>query len=135
MKRTFHGRAARARLRGVTLIEVMVVVVILGLVSGAVALAVFPQLLKAKIRTTRMNARVIRNAANAWRSEHAGDECPTPSMLRDAELVDEGKLTDAWETPYRIVCKDTHTVVISLGPDRKEGEDDLVEPEPVAMAP
>jgi general secretion pathway protein G len=100
-----------------------------------VALAVFPQLLKAKIRTTRMNARVLRDAASAWRSERAGDECPTPEMLRDADLIDQGKLTDAWETPYRIVCQETHTVVISLGPDRKESEDDLVEPEPVAMAP
>jgi hypothetical protein len=34
-------------------------------------------------------------------------------MLREAELIDEGKLTDAWDTPYRIVCRDTHTVVIS----------------------
>ncbi len=131
MRRCNH----RARARGVTLIEVMVVVVILGLISGGVAAAVFPQLLKAKIRTTRVNARVIRNAASTWRSERAGDACPTPEMLREAELIDEGKLTDAWETPYRIVCRDTHTVVISLGPDRKESEDDLVEPEPVAMAP
>jgi prepilin-type N-terminal cleavage/methylation domain-containing protein len=119
----------------VTLIEVMVVVVILGILSGAVALAVFPQLLKAKIRATRMNARVLRNAAGAWRSERPSDDCPTPDMLRDAQLIDEGKLTDAWETPYRIVCRDAHTVVISLGPDRKESDDDLVEPEPVAMAP
>jgi general secretion pathway protein G len=134
MKR-INLRARRAR--GVTLIEVMIVVVILGLIAGGVAVAVFPQFLKAQIRTTRIDARAMRTQASAWRSEHTDDpSCPTPQVLRDAQLLDSGsKLTDAWGTPFQIVCKETQTIVISLGPDKKESADDLVEPEPVAMEP
>jgi general secretion pathway protein G len=130
-------RIVRRHIRGVTLIEVMVVVVILGIIAGGVAAAVFPQLAKAKIRTTLANAREIRRQASSWRSEHTGDDaCPTPLVLRQAELLDsDSKLTDAWDTPFRIACQETQTSVISLGPDKKESADDLVVPEPIAMAP
>ena len=79
----------------------------------------------------------MRTQASTWRSEHTDDpSCPTPSVLRAAELLDSGsKLTDAWGTPFQIVCQETQTIVISLGPDKKESADDLVEPEPVAMEP
>jgi general secretion pathway protein G len=120
--------------RGVTLIEVMIVVVILGMIASAVALAVFPQHLKAQIRMTRIAASTMRTAAAAWRMENGAGACPTPERLRDDQFIDRGsKLTDAWDTPFKIACRETETVVISLGPDRKESEDDLIEPEAVAM--
>ncbi len=113
----------------------MIVVVILGIIAGGVALAVFPQLAKAKIAMTRTNAKTMRSAASIWRSEHTEGACPVPAQLRDAELLDTGsKLADEWGTPFQIACHETQTVVISLGPDRKESPDDIVEPEPVAMA-
>ena len=117
-----------------TLIEVMVVVVILGLIASVVALAVFPQHLKAQIRMTRIGATTMRTAANGWRMEYPGDVCPTPERLRADQFLDSGaKLTDAWDTPFRIECRGTETVVISLGPDKRESEDDIVAPEAVAM--
>ncbi len=135
MKRIAPRHVRRAPSRGVTLIEVMIVVVILGLIAGGVAVAVFPMLLKAKIGLTLTNASVVRTAASDWRSDHA-DECPTPRMLRDAELIDSAsKLLDAWNTPFQIVCQERQTIVISYGPDKKESADDLVVPEPIAMGP
>jgi general secretion pathway protein G len=126
-----HSR--RRQSRGVTLIEVMVVVVILGMIASAVALAVFPQHLKAQIRMTRIAATTMRSAASAWRMENPGDTCPTPQRLRDDQLIDSAsKLTDSWDTPFRIECRESETLVISLGPDRKEGTDDIVAPEPIA---
>ncbi len=128
------ARPERGRARGVTLIEVMIVVVILGLIASAVAIAVFPSHLNAQKRMTRINAGVLRGAASGWRSEHGGEECPTPERLRDDRVIDLGsKLTDAWGTPFRIVCHEGETVVVSLGPDKKESDDDIVEPEAVAM--
>jgi prepilin-type N-terminal cleavage/methylation domain-containing protein len=125
---------ARHRARGVTLIEVMVVVVILGLIASAVAIGVFAQHRKVQLQITHVAAATMRTAASAWRMENPGDVCPTPERLRDDQLVDSGsKLTDAWGTPFRIVCRDRETIVISLGPDRKESDDDLVEPEPAAI--
>jgi general secretion pathway protein G len=114
-----------------TLMEVMIVVVIMGLISGGIAMAIFPMLERAKLNTTHTSARILRQGALAWRGLNASDECPTPQRLRDEGTLDLGaKLTDAWEMPYKIECRDTgETVVISMGPDKHASADDIVEPE------
>ncbi len=120
----------RCASRGVTLIEVMVVVVILGLIAAATAVAVFPNLMKGQEAMTLINARVIRTAAQQWRSQH-GDGCPTTSQLRKEDILDRGtKTTDAWDAPFNIVCEETGTTVLSAGRDRQEGtKDDIRVPE------
>jgi general secretion pathway protein G len=111
----------------------MIVVVILGLIAGAVAVAVFPQDAKAKARMAHVSAAALRSAADAWRSEHGAASCPTPTQLQEEKLVDRGShLEDPWGTPFKIVCNQEETSVVSLGPDRKEGADDIVEPPMVA---
>ena len=124
----------RRRARGVTLMEVMIVVVILGLIASAIALGLFPIHEKAQKRMAHIAASTLRMAASAWRMENPGDVCPTPELLRAAQLIDPGsKLSDPWGTPYRVVCRGNETIAMSLGPDRKESDDDIVEPEPIAM--
>ncbi len=91
----------RASSRGVTLIEVMIVVVILGMIASAVALAVFPQDAKAKIRMAHVSGAAMRHAADVWRSEHGTARCPTPAPLVAGKLLDRGsRLGDPWGTPY-----------------------------------
>jgi general secretion pathway protein G len=121
----------RALARGVTLIEVMIVVVILGLIAGGVAVAVLPKLKKAQIDTTTTSARTLRQAAEQWRAEHASDQCPTPQMLMQEKAIDSAsKITDAWDSPFKIICEDNETIVTSAGPDKKEGTaDDIRVPE------
>jgi general secretion pathway protein G len=121
----------RSRARGVTLIEVMIVVVILGLIAGGVAVAVFPKFTEAQIKTTRTSAMELRRATETWRATHASDQCPTLEQLKQDKAVDSAsKLTDAWDDPFKVVCQDDETVVISYGHDKKEGTpDDIVVPE------
>jgi general secretion pathway protein G len=128
--------ARRSRARGVTLIEVMVVVTILGLLAGGIAVAVFPKYRQAQIETTHSSALTLRNAVNLWRSDHPDDgTCPTLAQLRSSQSVDDAsRLKDPWGTPFKIVCRENQTIVISLGPDTKESADDIVEPDPVAVA-
>ena len=52
MNRKPKGRRAP---RGMTLIEIMVVLVILGLIASAVVIAVFPQLQKARVDRTTLD--------------------------------------------------------------------------------
>jgi general secretion pathway protein G len=111
--------------RGVTLIEVMIVVVILGLIAGGVAVAVFPKLKKAQVDTTTTSARALRSVAETWRSEHASDQCPTPQVLMNDHAIDSAsKITDAWDDPFTIACQDDETIVTSPGPDKKENTKD-----------
>ena len=126
MKRTFK----KAMSRGVTLIEVMIVVVILGLIAGGVAVAVLPKLGQAQKETTRTSAMELRRAAESWRANHAG-ECPSPKKLQEDKAIDTAsKTTDAWDIEFKIICDDDETTVVSFGPDKKEGTaDDIRVPE------
>jgi prepilin-type N-terminal cleavage/methylation domain-containing protein len=118
----------RAGARAFTLMEVMVVIVLLGLLAGATATAVFGHLNKGRERVSRIGARLLRDAAGAWRSEHP--DCPTPTQLREERYVDRGaSLEDAWGTPYAIVCEAEDVTVVSAGPDKQPNTpDDLREP-------
>ena len=109
--------------------EIMVVIVLIGLLAGATAVAVFEHLKKGRERVTRIGARTMRSAANAWRAEHPG-ECPTPVQLRDARFIERGaSLEDAWGTPYTIDCAADDVTVVSAGPDKQPSTpDDLRDP-------
>ena len=129
-------RSRRRYQRGVTLIEVMIVVVILGMIAGGVAVAVFPKLKKAQIDTTTTSARALRSVAETWRSEHASDQCPTPQVLLNDHAIDSAsKITDAWDDPFTITCQEDETIVSSAGPDKKENtQDDIRVPAAPAQA-
>jgi general secretion pathway protein G len=130
---TMQGRVSRVRrsiTRGVTLIEVMIVVVILGLIASGVAVAVFPKFRQAQRDTTKTSAMELRRASEMWRGNHS-DSCPTLDQLRSDKAIDSAaKVSDAWDSPFKILCEDDETIVISLGPDKKEGTtDDIRVPE------
>ena len=123
-------RLTRAAARGVTLIEVLIVVAILSLIAASVTVAVLPKFRQAQVDTASTNAREIRNAVNRWRAGHGGSDCPTVSQLvQDKEIDSASKTTDPWEQQFKIQCLDDETVVSSPGPDKKEGtQDDIMIP-------
>ncbi len=55
-------RALRATMRGVTLVEVLIVVAIMSLIATTVVVAVIPKFTKAQEDTALNSAREIRNA-------------------------------------------------------------------------
>jgi general secretion pathway protein G len=130
-KRPHLALIARRFSRGVTLVEVMIVVTILSLIAAGVAVAVLPELYKAQVKTTRMAAMEIRRAVETWRGAQGGDKCPTIQMLiQEKAFESTSKTSDAWDKPFRIVCEDDETVVMSLGKDGKDGtSDDIRVPE------
>ena len=118
-----------------SLIEILVVLAIIALVSGAIAVAVIGHLERARIQTSRESARVLRNAVSSYRMTRAGEECPSVEMLVAAQEIDSAsKQVDAWERPFGIECDERGGVtVVSGGPDKKIGTpDDIRVPEPPA---
>jgi general secretion pathway protein G len=129
-------RARRAATRGVTLIEILIVLAIVGLIAGGVAVVAVPKYQEAQKKQAQTDARTIHPAAEKYRVDHPGEQCPTVELLREKkELSAASKITDPWDTPYKIICGDEDLMVLSLGPDKKEGTaDDIRIPEAPATA-
>lgn len=126
-------RKIRRRSRGMTLIEILVVLGIVALISGVIAVAVIGHLERARVQTSRESARVIRLAVTSYRLNHGGDECPSVDVLVASQEIDRAsKTVDAWEKPFTIECDERgDATVVSAGPDKKAGTpDDIRVPEP-----
>jgi general secretion pathway protein G len=135
MKVTKFARdiAVRSAARGVTLVEVLIVVAIMSLIATTVVVAVIPKFQKAQEDTALNSAREIRNAATRWRATRGGDECPSISQLvADKEIDTASKTDDPWGSTYKIVCSPDEITVSSPGRDKREGtQDDLSVPKGV----
>ncbi|MBI4702132.1 MAG: prepilin-type N-terminal cleavage/methylation domain-containing protein [Deltaproteobacteria bacterium] len=116
----------RARRRGVTLVEVLIVVAIMALIAGGVSIMVLPKWRQAQIDTATTTARTIKQAAAGWIAlKGGGDQCPTVStLIADKEIDPSGKTEDPWGSPYKIACTADDVIVTSPGPDKKEGTPD-----------
>jgi general secretion pathway protein G len=126
-------RLVLRRSRGMTLIEVLVVLAIVALISGVIAVAVIGHLERARIQTSRESARVIRGAVTSYRMNHGGDECPSVDVLVASQEIDRASKTiDAWDKPFVIECDERgEATVVSAGPDKRVGTpDDIRVPEP-----
>ena len=116
----------RAR-RGVTLVEVLIVVAIMAVIAGGATLLVFPAFKKA-VEAAKVGAEAVHQAADLYvNTEDAGDACPTVKDLVDSKKLDAKKTDDPWGSPYRVVCEDGGDMrVYSNGNDKKEGTPDDV---------
>lgn len=121
----------RAAARGMTLIEIMIVVAIIAMVAGGVAVVAIPKMKEAQITQAATGARVIRSAVSQWQlSENEYSECPTVSQLVEDKQLDSGQNTqDPWGQDFAISCADDEVIVSSAGPDKKVGsKDDITIP-------
>jgi general secretion pathway protein G len=114
----------RAASRGVTLIEILIVLAIVGLIAGGVAVVAVPKYQESQKNQAKIDARTIHPVAEKYKVDHPG-VCPTVEQLRaEKELSAASKITDPWDSPYKIVCGDDDIYVTSFGPDKKENTND-----------
>ncbi|MDB4943383.1 MAG: hypothetical protein JWP97_2917 [Labilithrix sp.] len=136
MMKTTFSQMRRAARRGVTLIEILIVLAIVGLIAGGVAVVAVPKYQEAQKKQAQIDARTIHPAAEKYRVDHPSEGCPTVELLREKnELSRASKITDPWDSPYKIICGDEDVAVLSTGPDKREGTaDDIRIPEAAAAA-
>src|SRR2546421_11316380 len=62
-------KAGKAAARGMTLIEIMVVLVILGMIAGAIGYNVFQRLKEAQVQTAKLDLRAISDGVDLYHVE------------------------------------------------------------------
>jgi general secretion pathway protein G len=117
-----------------TLIEIMVVLVIIGLVTGVVGVTVLNQLTQAQIKTARTQIKNFEEALELYKlSKHRypnsaeGLNALTQSTPQDRPYLREVP-NDPWDKPYVYIAPGTHNAdsfdIMSYGPDNVEGGGD-----------
>jgi general secretion pathway protein G len=118
--------AAHQSVQGMTLIEIMIVVVIMAMIAAGVGFAVLPQLDKAKKSDTEAGVETVRAAVQLFLATNNA-ECATVEQLIEDKVLDKSKsTTDAWDREFRIECDGTEITVTSAGSDGEfDTEDDI----------
>ncbi len=112
---------------GMTLIEIMIVVIIMAMIATGVAVAVLPRLEKARIDSAKTDVAAIRTAVQLYLAENPG-KCPSVEELKEERYLDKAKrTTDPWDKEFGINCiEGDDPDVYSMGPDMQEGTEDDV---------
>jgi general secretion pathway protein G len=127
---------SRRRLaRGVTLVEVLIVVAIVAMVAGGVTVFALPKYREAQVKSAETWARTIRAAIQNWQAASNETGCPTISQLVQEKHLDPGTSTkDPWGQEFMLNCTEDEIFVSSMGPDKKKGtKDDIQVPKATAV--
>jgi len=130
-----HSASLRTAQRGLTLLEIMIVIAILGLIVRLV----LPRLFGPKSKADEDIAKLAVDQwafkdVPMWQALNPGKGCPE-SLAAVAQALNNGQAetpTDPWGTPYELLCGAnlppgaSGLAVMSYGLDKKKGtEDDI----------
>ena len=110
--------------RGVTLIEIIVVIGILSLLTAIVSTAVIPQLDDAKVKRCRIDIGNLVTALNTYYAKQGSypDTVVGLEALVDTRILDKMPM-DPWNKEYLYLFENGQPVVYSYGADGVEGGD------------
>ncbi|MFZ5445315.1 MAG: type II secretion system major pseudopilin GspG [Myxococcota bacterium] len=112
----------RRAARGMTLIEIIVVITILSLLMAAVGIAVIPQLDQAKVDRAKMDIGNIQNALKTYYAKK-GNYPDTGAGLKavvDAQILEKMPV-DPWDHEYVYLNEGGKPVIVSYGKDGAPG--------------
>ncbi len=121
------SRAARKASRGMTLIEILVVLAIIGLIVGGVSVMAFGQLEGAQIKSTGNDVTQIQTHCQMYMMQNQ-NKCPKSMTDLKAAGITSRVKKDPWGNDYVITCPGQHDKcdVSSFGPDKTaDTEDDI----------
>ena len=118
MSQNSEQQQRRRRARGMTLIEIMVVITILGLIAAAVGVAVIPQLNQAKVDRARLDIQNIQGALKLYytRKGNFPDTATGLKALVDTQTLEQLP-KDPWNNDYVYLNEGGKPVIISYGAD------------------
>ena len=132
------ARALRSGQRGMTLLEIMIVIAILGMLASVIVVAVMNNLDRAKESTTKIQIKNIEQALQQYNVAYGNYPTQSEGLRALVNPPDGGKPflkdkevpKDAWNNEYLYFNPGRNNggpfEVVSKGPDGSEGtEDDI----------
>ncbi len=118
--------AAKASERGMTLIEILVVLAIIGLVMGGVGVYAFGQFKQARIDNAWNEIRQLEMNVETYMMQ--ANKCPKSMDDLKARGVIKKVTKDPWGEDWIIKCPGEHgdADITSKGPDKQQGNEDDV---------
>jgi general secretion pathway protein G len=124
MKRLFgtSSAARRAAARGMTLIEIMVVITIIGLIAAAVTVAVVPRLQEAQVSRAKLDISSIEGSLKLYYAKKGNypDTATGLKGLVDQQILDKMP-QDPWNHDYVYVLERGKPIITSYGRDGVPG--------------
>jgi general secretion pathway protein G len=115
----------KRRRRGMTLVEIIVVITILALIMGAVAVAVIPQLEQSRRDRAKLDIGNIMGALKIYYAKKGTypDTGLGLKALVDAQILDKPP-KDPWDNDYIYLLESNKPVLTSYGADKAPGGSD-----------
>jgi general secretion pathway protein G len=113
--------------RGMTLVEIMVVVAIIGMLMGTVGVYAYGRLEKARVSDTKLVIHNVEQALVHYNVDN-NEQCPKSigDLVTQKYLPKEPK--DGWGQSLLFVCPGQHNAdgadIVSKGKDKQEGTAD-----------
>jgi general secretion pathway protein G len=118
-ERTSQARTRVAREGGFTLIEIMAVVLIIGLLSTLVGVAIIPQIDKARVNTAKTQIKMLDGALETYRMDNSRFPtteqglraliAPPPEARNQTSYLRERQVpADPWGNPYQYEAPGQH---------------------------
>jgi general secretion pathway protein G len=107
--------------RGMTLIEIMVVLVILGMIAGAIGTSVFNQMREAQKKTAVLELKALANGVDLYHVE-TGQYPDSLQQLAPKYVKEIHK--DPWGTDYQYLHTADGYDLYSYGKDKQQGGGD-----------
>ena len=122
MRQSQKQQKKQRRNRGMTLIEIMVVITILGLIAAAVGVAVIPQLEAARRDRAALDIKNIQGAMKLYYTKKGKypDTASGLQALVEAQALEQMP-KDPWNNDYVYINEGGKPVIISYGADGASG--------------
>ena len=118
MNTRIERRIATSR-PGFSLIEITAVILLIGILAAGAAIAILPQVARAKVNATKNSMNTIKTAINSYMVEHS----QAPQSLQELipSYLEPGSDMDAWKSNYyyAVTPGDQNPyMLVSAGPDK-----------------
>jgi prepilin-type N-terminal cleavage/methylation domain-containing protein len=104
---------------GFSLIEITAVILLIGILAAGAAVAILPQVARAKVNATKNSMRTVKTGIESYMV--ANSAAPPPSRPSSPTTSPKGSDQDAWKTMfyYRVTTGSVNPYeLLSAGPDK-----------------